>query len=168
MANFSEAPQSGIYVAIKSIFTALRNDAILSKYLYYPSTDMNDDPTSKDDVTAVQKDLIFFNTLVTDDLEENQENKIGRLMYGLGNISKTYNNHMADKPYFYIYIIVPIEGFQLIDFRLEAIIDRINRLISNKKFTGSFGRVVKDGGNRLSVPSGYIGYTLKYSFYDTD
>lgn len=168
MATFKNAPVSGIYATLRDVFKTLRDDQILSKYLYYPSTSMDDDPSLKGDVSNVNKDEIFFITTNTDKLEGNNKIKRGRLSFGLGTIQKSYKNHKSSRPLLYIYLYIPREGFQDVDFRLEAIIDRIEELISDKSFSGSFGRIVKDTGNPYEAPRGYLGYILRYEFSDTD
>lgn len=168
MGMFEKAPQSGIYAACRDIFKTLRDDQILCKYLYYPSADMDDDPTLKTDVTSSQKEEVFSITIGTDDLEGPNQIKRGRLSFGLGVIQKSYKNHKASRPTVLIYLYIPREGFQNIDFRLEAVIDRVDELISDRRFEGSFGRVVKDTSNPYDAPKGYVGFILRYGFMDTD
>lgn len=168
MSTFKSSLPSGLYATMRAVFTTLRNDQILCKYLYYPSDNMDDDPTMKPDVTSEQKDEIIYITKDVDELEGSNKIKRGRLTFGLGTIYKSYQNHKASSPIIIIYIFVPRVGFQNIDFRQEAILDRIDELISDRKFEGSFGRVFKDGGNPYDAPKGYLGYTVRYEFADTD
>lgn len=168
MANFKKAPISGTYATMKSVFTALRNDEILQKYLYYPSKDMNDDPTEKNPVPEEEIDNLFKTTMNVDELEGSNKDKKGRITFGLGATFKSYSNQKATRPFIHIYIWMPRYGFQDIDFRLEAIIDRVQELVSDKRFTGSFGRLTTDGGNPYDAPKGYLGYVIRYGFADTD
>lgn len=168
MSTFKSSLPSGLYATMRAVFTTLRNDQILCKYLYYPSDNMDDDPTMKPDVTSEQKDEIIYITKDVDELEGSNKIKRGRLTFGLGTIYKSYQNHKASSPIIIIYIFVPRVGFQNIDFRQEAILDRIDELISDRKFEGSFGRVFKDGGNPYDAPKGYLGYAVRYEFADTD
>lgn len=168
MSAFKEAPISGLYSTMRSVFKALRDDQILCKYLYYPSTDMDDDPTLKNDVSNEAKDEIISPTIKVDELEGTNQTKRGKVTFGLGTILKSYQNHKSSKPYIHIYVYVPRYGFQDIDFRQEAIIDRIEQIVSDKRFDGSFGRLINDGGNPYDAPKGYIGYVIRYGFNDTD
>ena len=168
MSAFKDAPISGLYSTMRSVFKALRDDQILCKYLYYPSTDMDDDPTLKDNVSNEAKDEIISPTIKVDELEGTNQTKRGKVTFGLGTILKSYQNHKSSKPYIHLYVYVPRYGFQDIDFRQEAIIDRIEQIVSDKRFEGSFGRLINDGGNPYDAPKGYIGYVIRYGFNDTD
>lgn len=171
MANFKDAPISGTYVTMKSVFTALRNDDTLQRYLYYPSKNMDDDPTDESKhpkVPEEQIDELFKPTINVDELEGSMKDKRGRITFGLGSTFKSYTNHKATKPFIHIYIWIPRYGFQDVDFRLEAILDRVQEIVSDKRFTGSFGRLTTDGGNPYDAPKGYLGYVIRYGFSDTD
>ena len=168
MSAFKEALPSGLYPTMRDVFKTLRNDQILCKLLYYPSKDIDDDPTMKPDVSSEIKDEIIFTTMKVDELEGSNKIKRGRLTFGLGTIFKSYQNHKASCPIINIYIWIPRIGFQDIDFRQEAILDRIDELINDRRFNGSFGRVFKDGGSPYDAPKGYLGYVVRYEFSDTD
>lgn len=168
MSAFKSSLPSGAYATMRAVFTTLRNDQILCKYLYYPSEDIDDDPTLKPDLSSEQIDEIIFTTKEVDELEGSNKVKRGRLTFGLGTIFKSYQNHKASSPIINIYIWTPRVGFQDIDFRQEAILDRIDELISDRSFEGSFGRVFKDGGSPYDAPKGYLGYDVRYEFSDTD
>lgn len=168
MASFNKALESGVYATARSLFTTLYNDQLLCKLLYYPQENMADDPTEKDDLFPEQKDKIMIITRKDEDLSEPNDIKRGKLTFSLGNIYHSSKNHKASSPTMFILIFVPIVNFQDKDFRLEAIIDRVDQLISDRQFNGSFGRVIKGDGNPYDSPLGYNGYLLRYSFYDTD
>lgn len=168
MSNFNNSLQSGVYATARSLFKALYNDQLLCKLLYYPQENMTDDPTDKGDLTPEQKDKIIIMTRKDEDLSEPNDIKRCKLTFSLGNIYHSTKNQKSSSPTMFILIFVPIVNFQDKDFRLEAIIDRVDQLISDKRFDGSFGRVTKGDGNPYEAPLGYNGYILRYSFYDTD
>lgn len=168
MSDFSKAPSSGVYKAMKSIFKTLASDQVLCKYLYYPATSMDDDPTIKPDLTSEQIFEVIKITERIDELEQPNEIKRGRINFGLGFRPRSYNNHKASKQIFLVYIFMPREGFDSVDFRTAACIDRIDQLLSDKAFDGTFGRIIKDDSNPFESPKGYEGYLLRYQFSDTD
>ena len=143
MSDFSRAPQSGTYKAMKSIFKILASDQVLCKYLYYPSTNMDDDPTTKADLTNEQIFEVIRITERVDEITQPNEIKRGRINFGLGFRPRSY-------------------------FRTAACIDRIDQLLSDKAFEGTFGRIIKEDSNPFESPKGYEGYLLRYQFADTD
>ena len=168
MAMYNKALVSGCYATMRSVFTKLFNDQILCKLLYYPQENDNDDPTLKADLSALERGEVIIITRDDDDLTGPNQTKRCKVTFSLGNTYKSYKNHKASMPIIFILIFVPRTGFQEMDFRLEAIIDRIDQLVSDNKFDGSFGRITKDSGNPYDAPKGYLGYTLRYQFVDTD
>lgn len=168
MSSFDAAPPSGVYAAMRSIFKTLASDQLLCKYLYYPSKDMDDDPSVKPDLTNEQRFEVIKITERVTELEEPNELKRGRINFGLGFRPRSYSNQTASRQTFLVYIFMPRDGFDSVDFRTAACIDRIDQLLSDKAFEGTFGRIVKEDSNPFESPRGYEGYLLRYQFSDTD
>lgn len=156
-----------MYQDLLGIDLILRSDVDLWKLLYYPSTNIQDDPLDKPDVLSLPPDVKYpainlrlKHTPVTEDLVDQ---KICRIIFFPSPRRPQRGNYKVATQEVDFEIFVH-RDFNDTDMRLAKLCDRVNELFSNKRIAG-MGKAEFVGGKPFMLgDKGYIGYRLTYSF----
>jgi hypothetical protein len=155
---------------MQDVYKVLTSSETLLRLLYYKPSNAEDDPLSElkpnildmSELGEGNKWSIIQDRIKTipkvDDLDKNQ---ICRLLFYPSNRHRTDNYLISDQDI--TFDILVHFAYEDVDQRLEWICDVLNELMFDKRITG-MGKVTYVDGRPLSVPQGYVGYRLVYSF----
>lgn len=152
---------------ILEVFDYFSTDETLLRLLYYysnsfsdsPLDDIREDILKRDDKWDIINDRIKF-TQNTDGFDESKK---CRICYYSGDRSG-HRSNMFSKFQDIIFDVLVHRSFQETDLRMEGILERIDEILKNNKFS-SFGSVRELNGKPIGqVAEDYFGYRVIYRF----
>ena len=163
---------------MKGIYVQFTTDETLLRLLYYAPENQLDNPLDKSkdnilDMDAEQKSEIIDNVIHPRDktFKLDLKNKFSRINYYLSErkpdriyssgARKLINNPSVSRQEIVVDIYTNIE-IDKVDFRIHQIIERVNKLLSNKNYKQFTGMKLDYSHAIMQTPDGFIGYRLVY------
>ena len=163
---------------MKGIYVQFTTDETLLRLLYYAPENQLDNPLDKSkenilDMDVEDKSKIIDNVIHPRDktFKLDLKNKFSRINYYLNErrpervyssgARKLINNPAVSRQEIVIDIYTNIE-IDKIDFRLYQIIERVNKLLSNKNYKQFTGMKLDASYTIIQTPDGFLGHRLVY------
>lgn len=150
------------------IYKVVSADETLNRLLHYLPENALDDPLDPAkpnimDMGAAERDELIQSqikfTPTTDELITDKP--VSRLFFHAGRRKPNSSYYYADQNVFFD--VFTHKEFNDKDLRLNWLVDRINELMSDQ-YIGNAFKVISLGGQPLSAPENYLGYSLQYKF----
>lgn len=154
------------------VYRKLMADEELLRLLYYKPENSVDDPLDPLKENVLDKpetekwDIIEDVIAKTENLDGMDEDRKCRVLMYLSTRRPSGGNYWVSDQDLVLDVVVH-KDFDDKDFRMAWISDKLNEILFNNHVAGT-GKLRFVNGTPISVPDGYVGYRLIYSFSNTN